>query len=246
MLSPHFASGTLSVRTAVSHTCAANNSMLDGGNRGLDVFISELAWRDFYRQILAAHPHVCMSAPFKLEYAAVPWVHGDEADRRLAAWADGVTGYPLVDAGMRQLRAHKWMHNRVRMVVASFLCKDLLVDWRRGERHFHELLVDGDFANNNGGWGWCAGAGTDAQPYFRIFNPRAQAEKYDPDGDYIRTWIPELEHVRGNEIWEPSPATREKTGYPHMIVEHATARKEAIEAYKLGIARGKATLEALS
>jgi len=161
----------------------------------------------------------------------------DLADERFEAWADGRTGYPLVDAGMRQLRTEGWLHNRVRMVVASFLVKDLHIDWTRGARHFMEHLVDGDVASNQHGWQWVAGTGTDAAPYFRVFNPVSQSKKFDPDGAYIRRWVPELAALEGAAIHEPWTADADLFGggqhgeYPDPIVDHATERDEALARY---------------
>ena len=157
---------------------------------------------------------------------------GPSADERFRAWTEGRTGFPLVDAGMRQLRGEAWVHNRVRMVVASFLVKDLHIDWARGARWFLRHLVDGDLASNNHGWQWVAGTGTDPAPYFRIFNPVTQAREHDPDGDYVRRWVPELAEVAGRAVHEPwklpggLPA-----GYPQRIVDHAAERAEALDRY---------------
>jgi deoxyribodipyrimidine photo-lyase len=204
---------------------------------GVETFLSELAWRDFYYQILWHFPHVAGGA-FKREYDAIQW----ENDERLfAAWCAGRTGYPIVDAAQRQLNEQAWMHNRARMITASFLTKDLLCDWRLGERYFMQKLVDGDLASNNGGWQWAAGTGTDAQPYFRIFNPTAQGEKFDPDGTYVRQWVPELRRVPARYIhrpWELSEREQEAVGcvlgrdYPKPIVDHATQRERALALYR--------------
>jgi deoxyribodipyrimidine photo-lyase len=175
---------------------------------------------------------------FREDLRGLPW-RGDGEDAQ--AWREGRTGYPVVDAAMRQLRACSWMHNRARMIVASFLCKDLLIDWRLGEAHFLRHLVDGDIASNNGGWQWAAGTGTDAQPFFRIFNPVTQGERFDPDGDYVRRFVPELEAVPTRWIhhpWDMPPEVAEACGvtigedYPHPIVDHAEARREALEWFE--------------
>ena len=150
----------------------------------------------------------------------------------LKAWKDGRTGYPIVDAGMRQLRAIGWMHNRVRMITGSFLCKDLLIDWREGERHFSRLLIDGEPAVNNGNWQWVAGTGTDASPYFRIFNPTTQAEKFDPLGAYVRAWVPELKDIPDACIHAPHEALFAPSDYPKPIVHHAEQRLKALAMYK--------------
>lgn len=186
-----------------------------------------------------------MNKPFKPEYAAIAWAPPPVSSLRFNAWVVGQTGYPIVDAAMRQLAAQKFLPNRLRMVVASFLCKDLLVDWRRGERYFSSQLVDGDFASNNGGWGFSSSAGVDPQPYFRVFNPTTQSEKFDADGEYIRTWVPELQAVHGKDVHKPSDPARRRTGYPPEIVAHDVQRKLAVDMYKEGIARGKAGGEML-
>lgn len=205
---------------------------------GPEVWLSELAWRDFYHQILYHFPHV-RSGAFRRDYDAVPW-HNDTA--LFAAWCDGRTGYPIVDAAMRQLRQEGWMHNRARMIVSSFLTKDLLVDWRWGERYFMQHLIDGDTAANNGGWQWAAGTGTDAQPYFRIFNPTSQGQKFDPDGRYVKTYVPELRYVPTKYIHSPwllkgSDMRQARivvgSDYPLPIVDHATQRQAALAMYQV-------------
>ena len=169
---------------------------------GAERFRTELAWRDFYASVLAAFPRSARHS-LRPEMAAMELDTGPEADRRFEAWAEGRTGYPIVDAGMRQLRGEAWMHNRVRMIVASFLVKDLHLDWVRGADLFMDRLQDGDLASNNHGWQWVAGTGTDPAPYFRIFNPTTQGKKFDPDGDYVRRWVPELRQVAGGAVHEP-------------------------------------------
>ena len=242
VLSVHLAAGTLSARTCVRLAQSANTApALDGGLDSMKSWIGELAWRDFYRHVLAHWPHVCMAVPFKPEYAAVRW-ESDEVG--FAAWCEGRTGYPLVDAAMRQLNTTGWMHNRCRMVVASFLAKDLLIDWRKGEAYFMSKLVDGDFASNNGGWGFSSSSGVDPQPYFRIFNPVLQSEKFDAEGVYIRKWVQELRGVEGRAVHEPYERgvgyAARREGYPRMIVEHKFARERALKRYKEGLGRGTA------
>jgi len=177
-----------------------------------------------------------MNKPFKPEYSNIEWSY-DLA--HFQAWCDGRTGFPIVDAAMRQLNSIGWMHNRCRMIVASFLAKDLLVDWRMGERYFMEHLIDGDFASNNGGWGFSASVGVDPQPYFRIMNPLLQSEKFDPDGDYIRRWVPELREVSDQAIHDPyergAGALVQASGYPRPMVDHKRSRARALEAYKDGL-----------
>jgi deoxyribodipyrimidine photo-lyase len=204
---------------------------------GRRAFVRQLAWRDFYAQVLFHHPRTVHRA-LRPEFDAIEWSDDDEA---FAAWAEGRTGYPIVDAGMRQLIAEGWMHNRVRMITASFLVKDLLIDWRRGERHFRRLLVDADLAQNVGNWQWVAGTGADAAPYFRIFNPVTQGRKFDPHGEYIRRWVPELSEMGNVHIhtpWEGGPLELAAAGvelgetYPRPLVDHATAREETLAAYE--------------
>jgi deoxyribodipyrimidine photo-lyase len=200
-------------------------------------FVAEVAWREFYHHILWHHPRV-LREPFQPAFAAIPWRN---APADFEAWAAGRTGYPVVDAAMRELLATGYMHNRARMIVASFLTKDLLLDWRLGEAHFMRHLVDGDVANNDGGWQWAASVGTDAQPYFRIFNPVAQSKKFDPEGAFIRRWLPELRRVPDRYLHEPwtMPADVQQAAgciigrdYPAPIVDHHAARARALAAYE--------------
>ncbi len=239
VISVHLASGTLSARTAVAAAQSANSTKkLDGGNKGIVGWISEVAWRDFYKHVLAHWPYVCMNKPFKPEYTDIEWEYNDELFQK---WATGLTGYPFVDAAMRQLNHTGYMHNRARMVVASFLAKDLLIDWRMGERYFMEHLIDGDFASNNGGWGFSASTGVDPQPYFRIFNPLLQSEKFDPEGEYIRKWVPELAQVVGKAIHDPhGKKVRGLEGYPRMCVDHKVSREKTLARYKEGLGRSTA------
>lgn len=211
----------------------------DGERSGERVWVSQIAWRDFYTQVLWHAPHAASSA-WRPSYDAIKW----SSDKRLLeAWKSGNTGYPVVDAGMRQLVATGFMHNRARMITASFLTKDLLIDWREGEAHFLRHLVDGDIAANNGGWQWCAGSGTDAQPYFRIFNPVTQAGNFDPDGEYVRRWVPELAALQTPAIHAPwaHPKALDAAGiklgkqYPEPIVDHAEARLRTLAAYSAAL-----------
>ncbi|GAD99258.1 deoxyribodipyrimidine photo-lyase Phr1, putative [Paecilomyces variotii No. 5] len=233
ILSPYFASGALSARTAVEQARKANKGSLQHGDAGLVQWIGEVAWRDFYKHVLVHWPFICMNKCFKPEFTNLEWEY-DEG--KFTMWCEGKTGFPIVDAAMRQLKQDKWMHNRTRMVVSSFLSKDLLIDWRRGERYFMENLIDGDFASNHGGWGFGSSTGVDPQPYFRIFNPLRQSERFDPDGEYIRKWVPELRDIKGPEIHEPytrgAEAIAQKSGYPRPIVDHATSRNLALQRYK--------------
>ena len=239
VLSAHLAAGTLAARTCIRAAQAVNTTMkLDGGLEGMKSWIGEVAWRDFYRHVLVHWPFVCMNKSFKPDYTNIEWEYDDE---QFKAWTEGKTGFPIVDAAMRQLNHTGYMHNRCRMVVASFLAKDLLIDWRMGERYFMEHLIDGDFASNNGGWGFSSSTGVDPQPYFRIFNPLLQSEKFDADGDYIRKWVPELKDVKGKAIHDPygrgADLVAKKNGYPRQIVDHKTVRDRALSRYKAGLAR---------
>ncbi len=228
-LSVHLRFGTISIRqlAQLAHAQAAQ------GDEGAQTWLSELAWRDFYFMILCHHPHV-VSQSFRPEYDRVQW---DEAPDLWQAWCEGRTGYPLVDAAMRQLLQTGYMHNRLRMVVASFLTKDLGIDWRRGERFFAQHLNDYDLAANNGGWQWAASTGCDAQPWFRIFNPITQSQRFDPDGSFIRRYLPELSRLPAKHIHFPAalPApqlqacgVRLGQDYPHPVVDHASARERTL------------------
>jgi deoxyribodipyrimidine photo-lyase len=210
---------------------------------GREAFVRQLAWRDFDFQALAEYPGA-VSAPIRPEYAAIAWRRDDDG---FGAWRNGETGYPIVDAAMRQLGSEGWMPNRLRMVAASFLVKDLLIDWRLGERHFRRELVDGDLAQNVINWQWVAGTGLDATPYFRVFNPVSQSRRHDPAGTYIRRWVGELAGLGDHAIhapWEVGPLELAAAGvtlgvdYPFPIVDHAVARRRTIDAYKRALAEG--------
>jgi deoxyribodipyrimidine photo-lyase len=231
-LSPHLRFGTIGIRRVLAEARAGWKDASPEGRKGIETFVKELAWREFYAGILHHVPRV-LTENFRKDFDAFPWVSGDEAERRFAAWAAGRTGYPIVDAGMRQLAAEGWMHNRVRMVVASFLTKDLLVDWKRGEAFFRRHLADGDAASNNGGWQWAAGCGTDAQPFFRIFNPVLQGRKFDPEAAYVRKWVPELAEVAGSpaDLHAPWTLGSPPPGYPAPVVDHAEAKRAALAAF---------------
>ncbi len=197
-----------------------------------EAFRRELAWREFYADVMHHRPDT-VRAPFRPEFAALPVESGEEGWRRFDLWAEGQTGYPIVDAAMRQLLGEGWMHNRARMIAASFLVKDLHVAWQWGARHFLRHLVDGDLASNHHGWQWVAGCGTDAAPYFRIFNPVSQGEKFDPAGDYVRRWVPELAAVEGSSVHRPwllPPGAA--PDYPDPMVDHAAERALALAGYE--------------
>ncbi|MDQ8038230.1 MAG: deoxyribodipyrimidine photo-lyase [Pedobacter sp.] len=232
-LSPYLAIGALSARQCLN---AALNHQASYQRRhhespGHDQWIAELAWRDFYKHVLVAWPRVCRHRPFRLETEPVPWRH-DEKD--FLAWCEGRTGFPIVDAAMRQLQKTGWMHNRLRMVVAMFLTKDLFIDWRWGEKFFMQHLIDGDLSANNGGWQWSASTGNDAAPYFRIFNPASQSRKFDAEGHFIREYVPELRDLPSRDIHEPHAKGQASlfSVYPAPIVDHGLARERVLQSFK--------------
>jgi len=243
-LSPYLRFGMVSARQAVvAARAAADSAPGPEARKGADTWLNELIWREFFHAILVHFPHV-LEHSFRADLRDVRWEKDEDA---FAAWREGRTGYPVVDAAMRALVETGWMHNRARMVVASFLVKDLLIDWRRGEQVFMEHLVDGDPAANNGGWQWTAGTGTDAAPYFRIFNPVLQGKKHDPQGAYVRRWVPELARVPDrfiHEPWKMPPDVEAAAGcvvgedYPPPIVDHAWARQRTLDAYAQARERG--------
>lgn len=226
------ATGTSRLSAYLKYGCVHPRSLLAqlGDDAGSASFRGELAWRDFYADVLWHRPGAARDNVLT-NFDAMRWDDGPAADARFEAWATGRTGFPLVDAGMRQLLAEAWVHNRVRMVVASFLVKDLHLDWRRGAAHFMHHLVDGDLASNQLGWQWVAGTGTDPAPFFRVFNPTAQAEKFDPDGDYVRAYVPELRGVAGGAVHQPWLLPGGPPGYPAPVVDHRAERAEALERY---------------
>ncbi|HYF59574.1 MAG TPA: deoxyribodipyrimidine photo-lyase [Burkholderiaceae bacterium] len=237
-LSVHLRFGTVSVRTLAREAVRVARTEPDGAD-GASAWLSELVWRDFYFQVLHHHPRVVTHA-FRPEYDAIRWEGGARADALFEAWRDGRTGYPLVDAAMIQLKSTGWMHNRLRMVTASFLCKDLGVDWRRGERWFADALNDYDLSANNGGWQWAASTGCDAQPWFRIFNPVTQSERFDAKGAFVRRYLPRLEAFDDRRIhapWLVPDAEQRRLGcvigrdYPAPVVDHAEARARTLERY---------------
>ncbi|RFU18890.1 cryptochrome/photolyase family protein [Geodermatophilus marinus] len=228
--------GTSQLSAYLKYGCLHPRTLLgdlaEVGGAAADAYANELAWRDFYADVLWHRPETHRE-PYDRRMAAMRYDTGPDADERFAAWAAGRTGYPVVDAGMRQLLGEAWVHNRVRMIVASFLVKDLHVDWWRGARHFLAHLVDGDLASNNHGWQWVAGTGTDASPYYRVFNPVTQGEKFDPDGEYVRRWVPELRDVPRRYVhrpWDSPDGVPE--GYPLPIVDHAEERHVALDRYE--------------
>lgn len=228
-LSPYLRFGMVSPRQVVAAAYEARKEVADTSSRqSIDVWISEIAWRDFYMHTLYHFPHI-YNISFREEFERIKWRH---APNELQAWQEGRTGYPVVDAAMRQLNTIGWMHNRARMIVAAFLTKDLLVYWREGDVYFMQKLIDGDPAANNGGWQWSAGTGKDSQPFFRIFNPVAQSKKFDPKGDYIRYWLPELRNVPDMHIHAPWLMPTPPNHYPPPIVDHDEARDRALTAFK--------------
>ncbi len=237
-LSTYLRFGLLSIRGLVRE---AHRRML-AGSLGASTWLSELIWRDFYFMILANHPRLADGQSFKPDYDKIVWEQGTKAQKLFKAWCDGQTGYPLVDAAMHQLNQSGYMHNRLRMVVASFLCKDLGIDWRWGEQYFAEHLNDFEFASNNGGWQWASSSGCDAQPYFRIFNPITQSERFDGEGKFIRRYIPALEKLSNKSIhapWLAGQLELEAAGivlgkdYPRPIVDHDEARKATLIRYNV-------------
>jgi deoxyribodipyrimidine photo-lyase len=222
--------GLLSIRAVVAEAAALRDSLTsESAKEGITTFIKELAWRDFYLAILHHYPEV-LEHEFNPDWRGLPW---DEPGERFEAWKGGRTGFPIVDAGMRQLLRTGFMHNRVRMITAMFLTKDLHVDWRLGESWFMQHLVDGEIASNNGGWQWSAGTGADAAPYFRIQNPWSQTKRYDPEGKYIRRWLPELQDVPVQQLMAPPADGRPLVpGYPLPIVDHATERLRTLAIFK--------------
>ncbi|MDI1346095.1 MAG: deoxyribodipyrimidine photo-lyase, partial [Pseudolabrys sp.] len=237
-LSPHLHFGEIGPRQ-IWRTWTASGLAQGGGAIGSDAetFLSEIAWREFYYNLLFHFPTLPCE-PLRPEFKDFPWLN-DPAS--LGAWQQGMTGYPIVDAGMRELWTTGWMHNRVRMIVASFLIKDLLVDWRRGQSWFCDTLVDADMASNAASWQWVAGCGADAAPYFRVFNPSLQGAKFDPDGAYVRRWVPELSKLPDALLHEPWTAravdlsdagVRLGQDYPMPIVNHANARQRALDSFQ--------------
>ena len=230
-LSPYLAIGAISVRTLCKELLSLYPDLLEQDKTGPAVWLSEIIWREFYRNLLYYYPVLIKGVCFNPKYDNLPW---PDAGDKFEKWCQGKTGYPIVDAAMRQLNQTGWMHNRLRMIVASFLTKNLLVHWRLGEDYFMQQLIDGDFAANNGGWQWSASTGCDAQPYFRVFNPVSQSKKFDPNGEFIRKYLPELKNVPEKYIHEPQTylaATGQAELYWPAIVDLKYSRQQAIEFY---------------
>ncbi|MEJ5864414.1 deoxyribodipyrimidine photo-lyase [Pseudomonas farsensis] len=230
-LSAYLAAGVISPRQCLHAALASNRGEFDSGNAGVQTWVSELLWREFYKHILVGYPQVSRHRAFREHTEALPWRNAPDD---LQAWKEGRTGFPLIDAAMRQLLHTGWMHNRLRMIVAMFLSKNLLIDWREGERHFMRHLIDGDLAANNGGWQWSASTGTDSVPYFRIFNPVTQSQRFDPKGTFIRHWLPELQGLSDKIIHLPvkSADLFATTRYLSPIVDLDSSRQRALQAFK--------------
>jgi len=221
-LSPYLSSGILSSGQCIFYVFQKYSE----DEIGVKTWINEIIWREFYKYILFHNPRVSKNLSFSEKYDKFPWLKNEDS---FISWSKGQTGVPIIDAAMRQLNATGWMHNRLRMIVAMYLTKNLLIDWRKGEKYFMNKLIDGDFASNNGGWQWSASTGVDAAPYFRIFNPITQSEKFDKEGTFIKKWIPEI--AAAKNIHDPSTEERKEMGYSYHLVDLKKSRKEAIEKF---------------
>ncbi len=230
-LSAYLAAGVISPRQCLHAALRSNNGEFETGNPGSVTWINELLWREFYKHVLTGFPRVSRHRAFRPETEAVKWRH---APNDLKAWQEGRTGLPIIDAAMHQLLATGWMHNRLRMVVAMYLTKNLLIDWREGERFFMRHLIDGDLAANNGGWQWSSSTGTDASPYFRIFNPLSQSERFDPEGRFIKQWIPQLAGLNKRDVHNPASlgGLFGVSDYPAPIVDLKSSRERALQAFR--------------
>ena len=228
-LSPYLALGIISSRRCILEALKNNNFEVDSGEKGITKWIDEVIWREFYKNIMFSFPRVSKGKPFQEYSNNIKWRY-DESE--FEAWKNGKTGFPFIDAAMRQLRNEGWMHNRLRMVVAMFFTKNMLHDWRLGEAFFMQNLIDGDFSSNNGGWQWSSSTGTDAAPYFRIFNPLTQSKNFDKDGLFIKKYVPELNTLDKNEIHDPSNKIRADLNYPTQILDLKQSRLRAIDAFK--------------
>lgn len=230
-LSAYLAAGVISPRQCLHAALAHNRGEFDSGSSGVQTWINELLWREFYKHILTGYPQVSRHRAFRAHTEALPWRN---APKEFEAWQQGRTGFPIIDAAMRQMLATGWMHNRLRMLTAMFLSKNLLIDWRLGERHFMRHLIDGDLAANNGGWQWSASTGTDSVPYFRIFNPVSQSQRFDPKGRFIRQWVPELQDIDDKNIHDPGKCHGliDANLYPSPIVDLHSSRQRALQAFK--------------
>ena len=221
-LSPYLSSGILSSGQCIYYVFQKYSE----DEIGVKTWVNEIIWREFYKYILFHNPRVSKNLSFSEKYDNFPWLNNED---NFISWSKGQTGVPIIDAAMRQLNASGWMHNRLRMIVAMYLTKNLLIDWRKGEKYFMKKLIDGDFASNNGGWQWSASTGVDAAPYFRIFNPITQSEKFDKEGSFIKKWIPEI--ATAKNIHDPSTEERKEMGYSYHLVDLKESRKKAIEQF---------------
>lgn len=229
-LSPYLAVGAISVRQCMAAIAKTHQDWL------ANQWTTELIWREFYRHLTAVYPHLSRSENFKPTQKPIPWSNDDA---QWQAWCEGNTGYPIVDAAIKQLIQTGWMHNRLRMIVAAFLTKLLLIDWRKGEAFFMQHLIDADYASNNGGWQWAASTGADAAPYFRIFNPERQSERFDTEGVFIKRFLPELASLDKKSIHNPSSEQRKIAGYPEPIIDYKFARQRALDVYADAMGKGK-------
>jgi deoxyribodipyrimidine photo-lyase len=229
-ISPYLASGIISSKKCILEALRINNFEFSSGHIGVTKWIDEIVWREFYKNIMFSFPKVSKSQPFQDYSKAIKWRYDEN---EFIAWKEGKTGFPIVDAAMRQLIHEGWMHNRLRMVVAMFFTKNMLHDWRLGEAYFMQNLIDGDFASNNGGWQWSSSTGTDAAPYFRIFNPITQSTNFDKEGKFIKKYIPELKDLDKSVIHNPSKEHRKYCKYPEPILDLKESRLRAIEAFKI-------------
>jgi deoxyribodipyrimidine photo-lyase len=227
-LSPYLSMGIISSKRCILEALKNNNFELDSGEKGITKWIDEIVWREFYRNIMFSFPKVSKGMPFQDYTKNIKWRFNEE---EFDAWKNGRTGFPIIDSAMRQLLSEGWMHNRLRMVVAMFFTKNMLHDWRLGEAYFMQNLLDGDFSSNNGGWQWSSSTGTDAAPYFRIFNPITQSKNFDSNGLFIKKYVPELKDLDKNEIHDPSEKVRTHLNYPSQILDLKQSRLRAIEAF---------------
>lgn len=229
-MSAYLSIGAVSPAQCLSNLLQEYGDAVLNPSHGGYVWLKELAWRDFYRYVMYHFPHVSKGLPFQMHYRAFKWSNNTQ---HFDAWCNGHTGYPIVDAAMLALKQTGWMHNRLRMIVASFLCKHLLLPWHWGEKYFMSQLVDGDYASNNGGWQWSASVGTDAAPYFRIFNPTSQSERFDPKGEFIKAWLPQLRELSPKHIHQPAKYLDVKTiGYHEPIVDHRASVSRTKDQFK--------------
>ena len=227
-ISPYLATGVLSPKRCILEALKKNNFELDSGEKGITKWIDEIVWREFYKNIMFSFPRVSKGMPFQEYTKKIKWRFEEE---EFKAWKNGNTGFPLIDAAMRQLKHEGWMHNRLRMVVAMFFTKNMLHDWRLGEAYFMQNLIDGDFSSNNGGWQWSSSTGTDAAPYFRIFNPLTQSKNFDSEGLFIKKYVNELKNIDKKEIHDPSDEIRSACKYPTQILDLKESRLRAIDAF---------------